>query len=151
MPIPRFDASGLLPSGIYDCSLAEVRERFGLFQTTDCRPRLFEKLEAYLHEAWRIESLTEIIVDGSFVTDAPHPNDIDLILVLSSTHDFSMELRPFEYNVLSTRRAREIFGLDVLVAQQESVAYDQYVGFFAQVRGQADRRKGLLRLRRDQE
>ena len=46
MPIPELNAAGLLPEGIYDCSLEEVRERFGMFLTSDHRPRLFEKLQA---------------------------------------------------------------------------------------------------------
>ncbi len=151
MSIPSLDAAGFLPDGSYDCSLDEIRERFGSFHTTDCRPRLFEKFQAFVHDVWQTTWVTEIIVDGSFVTAAPLPNDVDLILVLSSAHDFSLELRPFEYNVLSTRQVRRIYGLDVLVARQGSAACDEYLAFFAQVRGQTDRRKGLLRLRRDQE
>lgn len=151
MPIPELDAAGFLPDGVYDCSLDEVRERFGMFNTTDRRPRLFEKLQALVHEVRQTNCVTQIIIDGSFVTAAINPNDIDLIFVLSSSHDFSAALRPFEYNVLSTRQVRRMYGLEVLVAPEGSAACDEYLGFFAQVRGRPDRRKGLLRLRRDQE
>jgi hypothetical protein len=151
MPIPALDTAGFLPEGIYDCSLDEMRERFGVFHVTDRRSRLFEKLQDLVHEIWQTKQVAEIIVDGSFVTAALHPNDIDLILVLSSSHDFSAELRPFEYNVLSTRQVRRLYGLDMLVAPQDSAACHEYQAFFTQVRGQPDRRKGLLRLQRDQE
>ena len=50
MPIPNLSEQGLLPPGIYDCSLEEIGERFGTFQSTDRRPRLYEKLQAFLQQ-----------------------------------------------------------------------------------------------------
>jgi len=41
MPIPDLNEDGLLPEGIHEASLEEVRERFGRFQRTDRRPDLF--------------------------------------------------------------------------------------------------------------
>jgi hypothetical protein len=151
MPIPGLDDAGLLPPGVYDCTLDEVRGCFGVFQTTDRRPKRYNKLQALVREVWATGLVAQIIVDGSFVTAKPDPNDIDLILVLNAGHDFSTELRPFEYNVLSTRQARKIYGFDLLVAVHASSVYEDYLAFFAQVRGETSRRKGLLRLRHDQE
>jgi hypothetical protein len=34
MPIPPLDEDGLLPEGIHECSLEEIRARFGSFQVT---------------------------------------------------------------------------------------------------------------------
>ena len=70
--------------------------------------------------------------------------------MLNAGHDFAAELRPFEYNVLSTRQTHKIYGFDLLVAMQGSAVYVEYLTFFAQVRGDTGRRKGLLRLRHDQ-
>jgi hypothetical protein len=151
MPIPGLDVTGLLPDGVHDCSLDELRERFGMFQTTDWRPKLFEKLQAFVRDAWKTNLVVEIIIDGSFVTATPRPNDIDLILVLPPEHDFSAELRPFEYNVLSRRQVRRIYSFDVLVTVKGSSSHRQYLDFFAQVRGQIGRRKGLLRLQHDRQ
>jgi hypothetical protein len=68
MPIPALNPDGLLPAGIFDCTLAELRERFGRFQGSDQRTRLFNRLEA-LAEAMRASDLFEtLLVDGSFVT-----------------------------------------------------------------------------------
>jgi len=150
MPIPGLDDAGLLPPGVHDCTLDEVRRRFGIFQITDRRPTLYDKLQVLVREAWGSGLVAEIIIDGSFVTAKPDPNDIDLILVLNAGHDFSAELRPFEYNVLSTRQARKIYGFDLLIAMHGSPVYEEYLAFFAQVRGETSRRKGLLRLRHDQ-
>jgi predicted nucleotidyltransferase len=45
--------------------------------------------------------VVELIIDGSFVTGKANPSDVDLVVVLASGHDFSADLRPFEYNFLS--------------------------------------------------
>jgi hypothetical protein len=147
MPIPDLDGAGLLPPGIHDCTADEVRVRFGAFQGTDRRCRLYQKLDTYIREALDTGMVAELIIDGSFVTAKPDPGDIDLILVLAGSHDFSAQLRPFEYNVLSRRQVRKLYGFDILVAPLASAVYAEYVAFFQQVRGDPGRRKGVLRVR----
>ena len=51
MPIPALDPRGLLPEGIHDCTLDEIKAAFGAFQSTDRRPQLFARLAAFLAEA----------------------------------------------------------------------------------------------------
>ena len=87
MPFPNLNEQGLLPPGIYDCSLEEIGERFGTFQSTDRRPRLYEKLQAFVRQVRSINLAIAVIVNGSFVTSKVDPDDIDLILVLPSSHD----------------------------------------------------------------
>jgi hypothetical protein len=147
MPIPNLDENGLLPPGIYDCSLEEVEERFGTFQSTDRRYRIYEQLQAFLAEVRSTNLVVAVIINGSFVTSKHDPGDVDLILVLSREHDFNAELRPFEYNVLSRRRVRKRYEIDVLIAREDSLEYEEYTEFFQQVRGQVEGRKGILRLR----
>ena len=146
MPIPDFEDAGLLPVGIHDCSLDEVRERFGKFQGTDRRCRLFERLEALIHQMKATGFFAAIIVDGSFVTDKGSPNDIDLILVLRPSHEMTLPLRPFEYNVVSRRQVRRQFGIDALITREGRPEFSEYLGFFAGVRGKPNARKGLVRL-----
>jgi hypothetical protein len=98
MPIPNLNEQGLLPPGIYDCSLEETGERFGTFQSTDRRTRLYEKLQVFLQQVRSTNLVIAVIVDGSFVTSKSAPNDIDLILVLPSSHDLRAELAPMAYN-----------------------------------------------------
>src|SRR5437763_745258 len=45
MPIPDLNADGLLPTGLFDCTLEEIRQRFGSFQGSERRPHLFARLE----------------------------------------------------------------------------------------------------------
>ena len=68
------------------------------------------------------------------------------MLILSERHDFNAVLRPFEYNALSRRRVFKQYAFDVLVARDNSPELLEYVEFFQQVRGDTDRRKGLLRV-----
>ena len=146
MPIPDLDADGFLPEGIHECSLGELEDRFGRFQKSDHRCAMFAKLIAFFGEVWSSGMATFVIVDGSFVTAKAEPNDVDLVLVLSAGHDLAQNLRPFEYNVLSRRMVRKRHGFDLLVARAGSQELDEYIEFFQQVRGEPDRRKGLLKV-----
>ncbi|HVC97173.1 MAG TPA: hypothetical protein VND64_26070 [Pirellulales bacterium] len=146
MPIPDLDEDGFLPEGLHACSMDEIRERFGTFQGSDRRQALYKRLDEYVREAWSTGLLESVIVNGSFTTAKEDPNDIDLVLVLRADHDFSFQLRPFEYNVLSRRQVRKRFQFDILVARRDSVEYDEYVEFFQQVRGLPYRRKGVLKV-----
>jgi hypothetical protein len=86
------------------------------------------------------------VLDGSFVTAAPLPNDIDLLLVVSANHDFSVDFHPSEYNVLSKRRVHQRFSFDLLVARAGSEEYHRYVEFYQQVRLEPGRKKGIVKI-----
>lgn len=147
MPIPGLNADGLLPGGIFDCTLDEIRRRFGAFQESDRRPRLLARLEELL-VAMRHGGIFEaILLDGSFVTGKPAPNDIDLIAVLAPEHDFEAELSVSQYALVSRALLRRRFGFDVVLARRDSELYSSYVEFFSRVRHATHLRKGLLRLR----
>lgn len=147
MPIPTFTAEGLLPEGIHDCTLEELRERFGQFQRTDWRPRLFERLETFVRDAGRTGFVVAIIVDGSFVTATDSPDDVDIILVLRADHDFDADLRPFAYNVVSKRQVRRMHGIDMLVGREGDEALLEHVLLFGRIRDNRNRRKGMVRIR----
>ncbi len=87
------------------------------------------------------------MLDGSFVTARPAPNDIDIIVVLAPSHDFSSDLPPHQYNLLSARRVRRRFGSDIVVVRNGTDELTQAIAFFAQVRQQPGMKKGLLRIK----
>ena len=146
MPIPNLEPSGFLPPGIHDCTLSELRERFGTFQGSDLRSKLFAKLEEFIAEAKRSGIVRGLIVNGSFVTAKLAPNDIDVIIVVAGTHDFAADLSPTEYNILSKQRVRRRFGFDLLVAREGSLEYSRWTEFFQQVRLEPGREKGILKV-----
>ena len=147
MPIPLPDEDGFLPAGVHDCSLDEIKTRFGSYQRSDRRPQLFARLEAFLSEAKASRLVVSVVVDGSFVTDKPEPNDIDLIAVVAPSHSFAADLSPGEYSVLSKRRVFRRHGFDLLVAGDDSEEYRRYVRFYQQIRFEPGRTKGILRIK----
>ncbi len=146
MPIPELLAEGLLPPGIHECTLAELKKHFGSFQTSNRRPELFARLEEYVEEAKFSGLLQALIVDGSFVTVEASPNDVDMIAVLQTDHDFSIDLRPFQANAISNWHVRRKHGFDLLVAREGSAEYIEYTTFFQQVRSKPALSKGILRI-----
>ena len=146
MPIPALNADGFLPAGISECTMAEVRTRFGSFHESDTRPRLFGKLEELVMAMQRSGLFEALLLDGSFVTGKSSPNDIDLVAVLRPGHDFERDLPMSEYALVSRNMLRRWFGFDIIVAEPESQLYKTYLEFFSRVRENPETRKGLLRL-----
>lgn len=144
MPIPEM-IDGFLPPGVHDCSIEELREVFGRFVTSDHRVTLFNALAEYWQDARASRLVASLVVDGSFVTAKERPSDVDLLLGLTPGGDLS-ELLPADYNVVSKRRVRSRYPFDVLVAPADGEAYLQHLAFFANVKGDETRTKGLLRL-----
>jgi hypothetical protein len=145
MPIADLDENGFLPPGLHPASMAEIRERFGRFQSTDQRVQLQKSLEDFVNEARDSGLVSAIIVNGSFTTGKAAPSDIDLIVILRSVADFSADLRPDHYNVLSARRVKGRYPFDVRYALESPETLDPLVDFFAQVKGQG-LRKGMVKV-----
>ncbi len=82
MSIPPFDARGLLPVGTYSATLQELRASvlvIGAGQPgwdAAWRAQLVDNAELLIRQLWGI-GVTEIFLDGSFVEEKHHPNDID--------------------------------------------------------------------------
>src|SRR5258708_6987899 len=117
MAIPEFNSQGWLPEGIYDCTIEESARRFGVFLGSERRPHLGPRLIEFMQAARAGGAVEIVLVDGSFVSANPDRNDIDLILGVASRHDFSANLPPSEYNVLSQQRVRKRFGFDIVVVE----------------------------------
>jgi len=82
VPIPVFEPSGLLPAGLHDCTFEEVETRFGSFQGSDRRPQLWANFKVFFQEAKASGLVETLLLDGSFVTSEPAPNDIDIVIVV---------------------------------------------------------------------
>lgn len=144
--LPALDPGGYLPPGIHVATLEQVRQRFGLFRDTDRRPRLFQQLADYVELARSAGCIDYLLIDGSFVTAKPAPEDIDLVAVLDPQHDLSTDLPPDAYNALSHKRARKMFGLDVFAAPEGSETLRKWTDLFSQVKGEPNARKGIVRV-----
>ena len=83
--LPAFTPDGLLPAGDYPLSLAELEDSalvHGPGAAThpnwdaEWRLELVKNLAVLVRQLWQA-GIQEIVVDGSFVEDKDHPNDID--------------------------------------------------------------------------
>ncbi|MBI2999344.1 MAG: hypothetical protein HYY46_13005, partial [Deltaproteobacteria bacterium] len=131
----------------HDCTLEEAADRFAVFQSSDRRPQLWARFTEFMHEAKASGLVEDVLVDGSFVTGKPEPSDIDLVLVVAASHDFSADLPPTHYSVLAQRQVRRRFGFDIVVVKNGSANLEQAVAFFQQVKQRPGEKKGILRVR----
>ena len=77
--IPDFNEQGYLPPGVYGATLDEIEERFG--RQSEVRRVQMESLR-WLVDAAIQAGARRVIVNGSFVTDALEPNDVDCVLLI---------------------------------------------------------------------
>ena len=145
--IPPFNENGCLPDGIHDCTLQEAEERFAAFQGSDRRPQLWARFTEFMREAKACQWMEAVLVDGSFVTAEPDPRDIDLVLVVEASHDFSADLPPAQYNLLAQKRVRRRFGFDIVIVKNGSGNLEQAIAFFRQVKQRPGMKKGILRIK----
>jgi hypothetical protein len=139
-------ADGLLPEGVHDMSLEDVKARFGTFASSDHRPRLYDKLVELVRAAASVDFVRFLIVNGSFVTAKPDPGDIDLIVAIDPAVLVRSTLTARDYNLLSSKRLRHTFPFDVFVAPDGSGAYREYLDLFSKVKGVPGARKGVVKL-----
>lgn len=127
--IPEFTEDGLLPPGVHRAALVEIEERFADASSSRQRLKLFASIVELVQEATSTEFVERILLAGSFVTTKPEPNDFDCLIALGKSV-FGRELRPFEYCIVSRRRARKAFGGDVFAFAEDSQAFRGYFEFF---------------------
>lgn len=84
MTLPMFTNDGVLPAGDYPLTLSALRQSHLVTGTLSgsadwdagWRETLVENLGIVARQLWQV-GITEIFLDGSFVEDKDHPNDID--------------------------------------------------------------------------
>jgi hypothetical protein len=84
--LPPFTPEGLLPPGEFALSLDELRasslvvgpgeEAAASTWDVEWRRALVDRLRVMVEQLWQA-GITEVYIDGSFVEDKDHPNDID--------------------------------------------------------------------------
>ena len=139
--IPAFRPDGYLPEGVHLASEAEVIFRFG--SITPRRRRLALRVRRWIETA-RAVAAPRLLIDGSFVTDKPDPDDVDAVILLPADfHDLirrgfdaALELE----QMLLTRRPEELFGAE------DDNDWKDWVEFFSRTRELDGRSKGLVEI-----
>jgi hypothetical protein len=85
MSLPPFNQDGLLPPGDYEMTFDDLRASIlvkpslataGSSWDEQWRLTLVNNAEALVKQLWQV-GITQVFLDGSFVEDKDHPNDID--------------------------------------------------------------------------
>lgn len=82
--LPDFKADGCLPAGDYALTFTQLRASSLVAGplsgypnwSRSWRNQLVNSLEVMVRQLWQV-GITDIFIDGSFVEDKEHPNDID--------------------------------------------------------------------------
>jgi hypothetical protein len=128
--IPQFTGEGLLPSGVHETDLEELKEKMGWSRK---RRELLEGLEEAL-ELMVSSGVVRVYLDGSFVTDKDRPNDIDGCYDLAEdvTAEHLGRLAPiFPPNPEGRADAKRRFGVDLFPAAATELGSGQpFLRFF---------------------
>ena len=85
MALPPMLGTGELPLGVHPAPLREVLHRFGGGSAQ--RKAVALRLERVHHVACATGQVARFVVFGSFVTDKPDPNDLDVFLLMEDSFD----------------------------------------------------------------
>ncbi len=87
--LPAFNDDGYLPPGIHQATLDEAEARFGA--KPSCVVCRWSRCAG--SSIWRDGPALRLIVNGSFVTHRPEPNDVDCVLLIGPgfPHDADAE------------------------------------------------------------
>ena len=130
MPIPNLDITNDLPVGVHPATLQEIANRFG--SSNARRKILIARLERIYQVATSTGKVARFIVFGSFITDKPEPNDVDVFMIMEDDFDVSAlsweAQRLFDHNAADVSFGASVFWLRRLAAfggEQATVEYWQ--------------------------
>lgn len=121
--IPEANEEGYLPAGVHPAGLDEIETRFGC--RTEIRRAQMQSLRWLLDLAVRA-GIKRVLIDGSFVTDTPEPNDVDCVLLseLSLTAEAEEEFDagfPFVQAIVVEQPDFDYFGGVFFATDREDV------------------------------
>jgi hypothetical protein len=139
--IPELTEEGVLPPGLHEATLREVRRRFG--RANRRRAELWRGLSTVAARARRAGAL-RMYLDGSFVTGKKEPLDWDAVLVVPKGFDATRE---GAITLVDRETVRTMYDGDLLVfIEDDTEAIDHYVhDVFSHDRER--RKKGILLIR----
>lgn len=118
MPVkkwPEFDHNGDLPVGIHQATLSEVIEHFGTF--TLRRNLVGQRLERIYNLAINTGKVARFVVYGSFITNKPAPNDVDVFILMEDSFDAN-EVSNEAALVFDHLAAQNVYGASVFWIRQ---------------------------------
>ena len=108
MTIPIFTEQGILPEGIYQCTLEEAQKRFA---TSEYRANLWCQLIQVIGIMREAGLSGILLIDGSYVTDKTVPGDIDAILDVSN-EPLESQAKALIFKITKGQALKERFHID---------------------------------------
>jgi len=137
--LPPLNDAGDLPEGVHTAGWPEIERRFG--SGGSARVRALATLRHPHELALCTGALRKFYVFGSFVTAAPEPRDVDVVLVMDTT--FALERCPRESQTLFSHADAEArYGASVFWLREGMLDAAQMHEF---LRGWQMKRDGALR------
>ena len=137
--IPELDQHGLLPPGVWHCTLTEAQARFA---TTAHRRQLWQGLSRFIAgHVPNVPGIVALYIDGSYTTSKPLPADIDVVADLVGIEDVDALLQSLRAKL---RRAefKQTYGVDFWVRHPDLPI--DLASTFQQVGDKQAARLGLL-------
>lgn len=152
MSIPQFDERGLLPAGVHTCTLDELKAWAASVPNAERRLMLVEKFENFLNEVIRpIAAGWPLVIDGSFATDKPFPNDIDFALDLRECKNMEVIGKAVVSIISNHEKNRLVYLVDGYPNLPGNNNFEEFFGYVGQKTGSlknlsSTERKGTLRI-----
>jgi hypothetical protein len=90
--IPDFNEHGVLPEGIYNCTINDLFTRFVIDITpSNTREPIFLNYTRFNKEKLNYNLKGYYWLDGSFVTNKLDPHDIDVVMIIESSDENPIE------------------------------------------------------------
>ena len=145
MALPSFNEEGDLPEGVYSATMEEVQARFGIGSV---QRRLVTERLLKIYQLAKVTGLLDrLVVFGSYVTDKPEPNDVDVVIVMRD--EFRPRNCPTESQVLFVHGAAEAeFGASIFWVRPGMLFRETLDEFIAHWQIKRDEsRRGILEVR----
>lgn len=146
MPIPSLTLHGVLPAGVHNCDFDEAQRMFGSHRETPRRAALWTKLMQYVAWIQTLGGFHAICLDGSFISDKPDPNDIDVVLEIAPVFP-AQAFAALDHGTIKLNFELDVYPFIPGIGNNFKL-YFQYVRQAdALTRGMSDNdRKGILRI-----
>ncbi|SRR6266852_1645761 len=145
MPLPPLNSEGELPEGVHHATTNEVLTQFG--GSTPQRQDVTARLQRIYQLARATGKLTRLVIFGSYVTTKPHPNDVDVILVMADDfrlHAYDAETR----RLFDHMEAEEEFGASIFWIRPSLLILETLETFIAHWQITRDgTRRGIVEVR----
>jgi hypothetical protein len=128
VPFPPFNDEGDLPLGVHPATLREVLDHFAT--GTAQRKAVGLRLERIYRVAAATGHLARFIAYGSFITDKPEPNDVDVFFLMEDSFDASVltgeAVLLFDHPAAQAHFGASVFWLRRLAAWEGEQAAVEY-------------------------